>query len=63
MKFNFAKIGAYVSIMKRLPEIVVELQNLVKGLKDGLDVEDTILINSVVTKLETLVDDIAVALK
>jgi hypothetical protein len=63
MKFSFSKIGAYVSIIKRLPAIVVELQGLVKGLKNGIDVEDIALIESTVAALEGLVADIAAALK
>jgi len=63
MKFSFSKIGAYVSIIKRLPAIVAELQGLVKGLKNGVDAEDLVIIERTVADLEGLVADIAAALK
>jgi hypothetical protein len=63
MKFSFSKIGAYLSIVKHLPKIVEELQGLVKGLKDGVGAEDLSYIESTITDLESLVAEIAAAVK
>jgi hypothetical protein len=63
MKFSFSKIGAYVSIIKRLPAIVQALQELIKELRDGVDAEDYAIIAKVTPELEGLVADIAAALR